>query len=435
MSKTTTALIELRRHYEQIVAQSEYQAAQASAQLEHIDALLVNGLLQGEMPVFSEAIPADRLALTAASVPDSFTEDDEIPPDTSDAPAPESSVSQSSSKGDRTPRTLMPAYEGMKRLEAIAKAMEATPGEEMTIDSLIQELFGNLSATDHKAERKRLNTLLYKGEKLGLWKKGKASSSYLVDESGTDRSKAAAPTSTAQPSTSKTRKAARTSGGRDSLPMLSEYDGMTKLEAISKVLTDQSGHVLHQDSIIQLLYGDLSPDVLNEETRRLRASLFQGVRKGLWQKAAKQPSSYLVKASKLRKAKEANNGAGQQPEIELEAPPVRKPGRKANTSKPSNSAKSAAKPKSASRGREQVLSLPSEFDGLSKIDAVAKVLNEHPGTVVHIEDIIKRFYGELNKADLKAEKDRMKDVMTRGVKRNLWSRATGIPSSYVVKES
>ena len=72
--------------------------------------------------------------------------------------------------------------------------------------------------------------------------------------------------------------------------------------------------------------------------------------------------------------------------------------------------------------------------GLSKIDAVSKVLAEQSGTVMHIEDIIERLYGELPKAELKAEKDRMKDVMTRGVKRGLWSRASGIPSSFVVNE-
>ncbi|MCG9892225.1 MAG: hypothetical protein MH252_14265 [Thermosynechococcaceae cyanobacterium MS004] len=61
MSNTTTALIELRRHYEGIIAQAEYQSAQAKAQLEHIDALLVSGLLQAqEAPTLKLAIRPSR---------------------------------------------------------------------------------------------------------------------------------------------------------------------------------------------------------------------------------------------------------------------------------------------------------------------------------------------------------------------------------------
>jgi hypothetical protein len=433
MSNTTTTLIELRRHYEQVVAQSEYQVAQASAQLEHIDALLINGLLQ-EMPVLDGVISAEPLALTAATALDSAAEEIDSPPtgSISKAKVPQ----QVQSTGDRVPRQLLPAYDGLKRLEAISKALQSSSASEVTIDNIIRELFGNLSAADHKAERKRLNTLLYKGEKLGLWQKGKAPSSYSVKKSKAAEKSQSAPKASESKAPTATRKAkTRTPGSRDSLPLLKEYEGMTKLEAISKVLTEQSGHVLHQDSIIQLLYGDLSPDTLNEETRRLRASLFQGVRKGLWQKAPKQPSSYLVKTSKARKSKGTPAGASSNlnGSAATAETPTRQSKRKESPSKTVSKPRAGNGGKSASRGREQVLSLPAEFDGLSKIDAVSKVLGEHPGTVVHIEDIIERFYGELTKEDLKAEKDRMKDVMTRGVKRELWSRATGIPSSYVVK--
>lgn len=66
-----------------------------------------------------------------------------------------------------------------------------------------------------------------------------------------------------------------------SFPMLPEYQGMMKIDAIAKVLTQQSDRVVHQDTIIQLLYGDLSPEELHLESRRMRASLFRGVDKGL----------------------------------------------------------------------------------------------------------------------------------------------------------
>jgi hypothetical protein len=83
-----------------------------------------------------------------------------------------------------------------------------------------------------------------------------------------------------------------------SFPMLPEYQGMTKIDAIAKVLTQQSDRVVHQDTIIQELYGDLSPEELYLESRRMRASLFRGVDKRLWERAPEQPSSYILKSEK-----------------------------------------------------------------------------------------------------------------------------------------
>jgi hypothetical protein len=350
MSNPTTPLIELRHHYQNIIAQAEYQVTQAKSQIEHIDALLVNGLLQSqETNVLKANVILEMPALTAASAND-FD---------SDAPAsqPESKLSE----------PKVPA----------AKAAKAKAAKTQT---------------------------------------GKAASS----------------------------SAKSTSSGRESFPLLPAYQGMTKLEAIGQILSEQSGHVLHQDTIIQLLYGDLSPEVLKVESRRMRASLFQGVTKGLWQRAPKQPSSYIGKTGKARKLKatESEDAApkvrsatvanSQSDNGQVAAPSANKPGRKpktATSSKPS--AKAVAPKKSSSRGREQVLSLPAEYAGLSKIDTVAKVLEENKGKVMHMDDIIEQLYGKLSGDDLKAEKVRMKDVMTRGVKRKLWRKAEGVPSSII----
>jgi hypothetical protein len=298
MSNPTTTLIDLRRYYENVVAQSEYQLAEATAQLKHIDALLLDGVLQGqELPALktlniSPELPTLALdtATTPASAPEAVapTSSDPAPALAAIAPPPESS------QGERTPRPLLPAYEGLKRFDAIAKALQTTAGREMTIGKLIEELFGTLSTADQKSEAKRLYTLLYNGEKKGLWEKGKAPSSYVISQpKGTGNSQL--PSLPSEP----TAPAPIVSSG-GSLVLLPEFEGMNKLEAILKVLHAQSGHVLHQDSIIQMLYGDLSPEVLKTETKKLRSSLFQGVSKGLWQKAPKQPSSYLVKAERAR---------------------------------------------------------------------------------------------------------------------------------------
>jgi hypothetical protein len=450
MSHSPSNLIELRHHYEAIIAQSQYQASQAKEQLAHIDALLVNGLLQTQaLPSLPKVIaPSDPSssvpALSAqaeASDPRTaleFTEDFSAqaePPSSREALLEKEPISQ----GSRVPRTLLPAYQGMKRLEAIAKVLQTTPGQEVTIDSLSQALFGDLSESDRISERKRLYTLLYQGEKRGLWEKGKSPYSYLIGKSKVSESKASEDVqSTPQVSEPKfkasTAKASSTtvpqqgpaSSGQGSLSLLPVYEGMNKLEAIAQVLTEQSGHVLHQDTIFQLLYGEVSPEVLSKESKRMRASLFQGVTKGLWDKASTQPSSYIAKT---------NNGRKPKATAVVPSPATPKREASASTNVKANSEGNRSVPaKTASRGRTQVLSLPAQYAGLSKIETVAKVLEENQGKTMHMDEIIEHLYGKLSGEDLKAEKVRMKDVMTRGVQRQLWNKAQGVPSSIVAVE-
>jgi hypothetical protein len=443
MSHSPSNLIELRHHYETIIAQSQYQASQAKEQLAHIDALLVNGLLQAQaLPPLPKVIapsePASSVPALSAQAEASdprtaleFTEDFSAPAKPSSAREAEQVV-----PGNRLPRTLLPAYQGMKRLEAIAKVLQTTPGQEVTIDSLSQALFGDLSKSDRISERKRLYTLLYQGEKRGLWEKGKSPYSYLVSASKptedvpsvpqVSETKSKAKASTAKASSTTAPQQASPSSGQDSLSLLPVYEGMNKLEAIAQVLTEQSGHVLHQDTIFQLLYGEVSPEVLSKESKRMRASLFQGVTKGLWDKASTQPSSYIAKASNGRK-----------PKATAVAPSPATPKREATAStnvKTNAEGDRSVPAKTASRGRTQVLSLPAQYAGLSKIETVAKVLEENKGKTMHMDEIIEHLYGKLSGEDLKAEKVRMKDVMTRGVQRQLWNKAQGVPSSIVAVE-
>ena len=75
--------------------------------------------------------------------------------------------------------------------------------------------------------------------------------------------------------------------------------------------------------------------------------------------------------------------------------------------------------KSKRLGRESVLKMRDEFRGLSKIDAVQRVLADRAGQRVHLEDIITKLYGDLSRDELTAEKTRIGQVMTRGMKKGL----------------
>jgi hypothetical protein len=227
---------------------------------------------------------------------------------------------------------------------------------------------------------------------------------------------------------------------RISFQFLPAYQGKTKLEAIGTILKEHQGKMMHQDDIIQELYGELSPEAFKIERLRMRAALIQGMKKKLWQKAPIR-SSYILKAST-----QATTPA--QPKTELKPLPTNKVGGRGRAKRKSSTAakkvlatakNETALPKkpeiislqSKTLGAKIILPMHSDFDGLSKIDAVAKVMNETPGIVVNIDDIMERLFGQLSLADYRVEKARMKDVMNRGQGRGLWRQAEE-PLSFIV---
>jgi hypothetical protein len=326
-------LITLKTQYEQALTEADTIASHYREQLSHVNALLLNqigsanGLLPLQTHIKSAAPLLDVIAalqesthvkpLSLAPAP-AITEVIPSPSPTSEAsPKPRQGKAQSTqSVGGRIPRELLPVHQGLKRLDAIAKVFQHHQGQEVTIDALTQELFGNLSTAAHKAERLKLRTLLYQGEQRGLWHKGNAASTYLIKtsrqtESATaiqSRSKAAGkvraqvkttapkanPTSTTSTSTDKK---------RISLPLLPSFQGMTKLEAIASVLEKNRGEVLHHDTIIQSLYGDLNPSELKAERVRIKTALLGGVKNKKWQKASVASSYFLQEASVGAKSK------------------------------------------------------------------------------------------------------------------------------------
>jgi hypothetical protein len=229
-------------------------------------------------------------------------------------------------------------------------------------------------------------------------------------------------------------------------------------------LEENQGEVVHHDSSIKELYGELSPEALKVERLRMKAALRQGMKKKLWQKAS-APSTYILKVAKAKASTPAEKGTpstkGRKPKTlpkqsaQTPASVKKAPaGAKATTSKKATPASkqtatrtgqtAAAKAPQSKKtqpeivsingktiGAKPILTMHKDFDGLSKIDAVLKVMNENAGKVINVDDIIERLYGQLSLADYKAEKGRMKDVMNRGVKGGLWRKAPA-PLSFIV---
>jgi hypothetical protein len=318
-------LITLKTQYEQALTEADTISAHYREQLSHVNALLLNQIGSGNglapfqthiksaepildaIAALQESTDINRLTLAPAKT---VVEASPTPPEV--APKPKQAKAQPSpAVGGRTPRELLPIHQGLKRLDAIAKVFQSHQGEEVTIDTLTEQLFGNLSTEAHKAERLKLRTLLYQGEQRGLWTKGDAASTYVIKVSGQATAKTVAqPKATAkaavpraQAKAPKASPVTATPKKRISLPLLSSFDGMTKLEAIASVLEKNRGEVLHHDTIIQSLYGDLNLEEIKAERVRIKTALLGGVKNEKWQKASVASSYFLPEASAGAKSK------------------------------------------------------------------------------------------------------------------------------------
>jgi hypothetical protein len=297
------SLIALKSQYERSLTAANTKASHLREQLSHVNALLLNQLLpsNGVVPELiqsaAEVPVVEAIALASAQ---SLATSPAAEAPASDIPQPNASTRNPKAKaepqptpaaGKRSPRPLLPAYRGLTRLEAIAQLLQATSGQDVTAAQVSEGLFGPLSAADHKAERKSLNTQLYKGQSQKLWQKGTAPGTFTIGAPTPHESVQPAPISNA-PAT-KAKAQATTSAKRKSLTLLPAYAELSKGEAIAQVLAAASGEVLHHDTIIQTLYGDLSPEELKKERVRIKTALFAGVKDGKWRKAS-VPSSYFL---------------------------------------------------------------------------------------------------------------------------------------------
>jgi hypothetical protein len=298
----TDALIALKTQYERSLSQATTNASHLREQLSHVNALLLDRLLPSNRVVPQQTqsgsdVPVEAIAPSsaqtlatspAAEAPTSESFAHRLRPKLKASPLKPKAADETA-PGKRNIRPLLPAYRGLTRLEAIAQILQTTPGQDVTTEQVSERLFGKLSAAEHKAERKSLNTQLYKGQSLKLWQKGTAPGKYKI---GAPTASKSIPTTPKSLST-KAKAPATAVAKRKSLTLLPAYAELSKGDAIAQVLGQYPGEVLHHDTIIQTLYGDLSLEELKAERTRIKTALLTGVKDGKWQKAS-VPSSYFL---------------------------------------------------------------------------------------------------------------------------------------------
>ncbi|MGR3278735.1 hypothetical protein ACSYAD_26950, partial [Acaryochloris marina NIES-2412] len=120
-------------------------------------------------------------------------------------------------------------------------------------------------------------------------------------------------TSKKTPSQEKTKKTQKQTGrSSSSSPKMNKpYDQMSKIDAITQILKEQAGKLVHMDDLILKLYGELSGDELKVERKRMHNTMYQGTQQNRWIKSPNESMSYVFEDNSQVKPKESKTTKAQ----------------------------------------------------------------------------------------------------------------------------
>ncbi len=181
------------------------------------------------------------------------------------------------------------------------------------------------------------------------------------------------------------RNSSTSSDGVQGVEMLPNYQGMNGIDALSLLLTEHSGTVLHLDFIVRSLYGQLEPSLFKVIKNRVGSSLLMGVEQQLWARVADSPGCYTFDLSLVEPA----------------SPPP--------AFRSSSGGLSRRKTKSSFVKLPSLMLPPYRRQSLKA--ALASLLESHPGKIYCIDDFIALLFGTVEPS----QKGRVRDAVVKGL--------------------
>lgn len=178
------------------------------------------------------------------------------------------------------------------------------------------------------------------------------------------------------------------------VPMLPHYEGFTRMEAIKQLLEEYIGTVCHIDFIVRSLYGELEPHMFKVVKGRVQSSLTQGRERAAWSAIPNEPGCYTIDLSVLTPSN--GNGASM--------------GIRGKKKKP------FLLPKS------KVVPMLRAFEGQFLIDAITSFLEQNPGRIFSVAEIVNGIYGELDSQQIREVKNKVLNELSRGHRTGRFSR-------------
>ncbi|MEH2390809.1 MAG: hypothetical protein V7K21_03765 [Nostoc sp.] len=178
------------------------------------------------------------------------------------------------------------------------------------------------------------------------------------------------------------------------IPMLPQYDhALSRMEAIKQLLQEQIGTVCHIDFIVRSLYGELDSNLFKVVKGRVQSSLTQGRERNYWVTIPDEPGCYtldlsLVASSNRNGVYRSIKNKNKKPFL----PPIK------------------------------TVPMLKTFEGQFLIDALTSLLEQNPGKVFSVAEVIAGIYGELDSQQLREIKNKVLNELSRGYRTGRFSR-------------
>ena len=176
-------------------------------------------------------------------------------------------------------------------------------------------------------------------------------------------------------------------GKGEDVPMLAQYENMTRMEALKKLLQEYVGTVCHIDFIVRSLYGNLESTIFKVVKGRVQSSLTQGRESGYWSAIPNEPGCYTLDLNSLG--------------------PIQGKGI-------SRSIKSTKTNKHFTRPQMKVVPMLAQFDGQFLIDALTLFLEQNAGRIFNVNEIVNGIYGHLDAEEVREVKNKVLNELSRG---------------------
>ncbi|WP_341531441.1 hypothetical protein WKK05_37675 (plasmid) [Nostoc sp. UHCC 0302] len=169
------------------------------------------------------------------------------------------------------------------------------------------------------------------------------------------------------------------------IPMLPQYQSLSRPEAIEQVLAEQIGQVVHIDFIVKTLYGELLPDVFKVVKGRVQSSLTQGKESNKWFSVPGKPGYFTLSLTLLSSSGTLNSSTKVKGKSNKQAPP-----------------------------QPKEIPMLKAYLGQFLIDALSDFLEQNAGKVFGIAEIINGIYGELTETKIREVKNKVLNELSRG---------------------
>ncbi|AFY35819.1 hypothetical protein [Calothrix sp. PCC 7507] len=178
------------------------------------------------------------------------------------------------------------------------------------------------------------------------------------------------------------------------IPMLPEYQGLTRMEAIKKLLQENIGTVCHIDFVVRSLYGELESHVFKVVKGRVQSSLTQGREKNNWCGIPEEPGCYTLDLGLLSSS---NGSNGHSKTVKPKKKPLVFP-------------------------KTKIVPMLSAFEGQFLIDAISSLLKKHAGKIFTVAEVIAGLYGNIDAEETREIKSKVLNELSRGYRTGRFSK-------------